>query len=362
VGALLWWQNLIKGGVAETICATHFNAAGWSVSETGIERIIPSFAQRQRNNLGESNESRIQEYIGHLPDLLVHHPERSYYLVEVKFRANIATPDDLDEFIVELLWQYKNLLFRNYDGHTFKSITFEEWHEPIKGADPKLVDKRSRFKHDLEKGAQRIDPDVIKLPLLFYIVSPSIESGLRVHLACPRVSEETGFTYVACSIHDDSREENNTETLNMLVSELRDSWRADIQPALDCMFPRRASRKINPVEASANVTTMATRTEAQIPVVPVVSGNDVILLSALRSCVDRIIRKAASGRKGAYFPEIIEDVEFWEVLAAHQIRKCSSIEELLLLFSQRGIRVTHFDVTKEDKRHYVELSSLMSPH
>jgi len=344
-----WWQNLVKGGIAETICANHFKAARWAVSETGIEHIVPRFAQRDRVQ-DESNESRIHEHIGSLPDLLVQGSKGGCYLVEVKFRQHVSTLDELKLFVVQLLWKYRHLLFRSYDSNLFKSINFDEWYEPLKDGEPKLSERLAKFKEALVNGALRIEPDMIKLPLLFYIVNPSVDNGLRVHLACPSFSKESGFTYPVYSLHDASSHESNSENIEGLVSDLRSAWQADIQPALDCMFPR----------LSASALSTSAQEPLHAPIIQPVLATQNFFINELRNCVERIIQKAAPlKKKGVYVSEILSDAEYLETMSTIGIEKLTTIDEMLFLFERYAIRVTRFDVKNEHKRHYIELSALV---
>lgn len=353
-----WWKNLVKGGIADTICATHFNAAGWNVAETGIEHIVPSFAQRDRKS-DENNEHRIQEHIGLLPDLLVHRPNRSHFLVEVKFRNNIATADDLEKFIGDLLWQYRHLLFRNYDPHLFPTILPLEWYEHINEDDRRLPDLSARFKAELERNRQRIAPHFIKLPLLFYIVSPTVNEGPRVHLACPRF-DDTGFSYVSFSLHDGSLDGHNTEDIEAMVREMRAAWQDEIKPALDCMFPYKAIARVD----EPAKPTWDYGDDLVIPVVNVAVLDDSPLtdetptgdepfVAALRICVERIAKR--ENRRGAYVQEVLGEEDFWQTLEPIGIARCGSIQEALDLLRANGIGMTRYSTNTERKRDYINL-------
>lgn len=340
---------MVKGSIADTICATHFNAAGWNVAETGIEHIVPNFAQRDRKS-DKTNEHRIQEHIGHLPDLLVHRPARSHYLIEVKFRASIVTDDDLESFVGNLLFHYRNLLFRSYNQFMFDSISPLDWYEPIDESDRRFAALSSQFKSVLKKNCQLITPDFIKLPLIFYIVSPTDKEGLRVHLACP--SFESGFSYGCYSLHDGSIGGRNNEEIETLVQELREAWQAEVKPALDCMFPRRQIVMDDAAEIVAPV--------AEFPVVTALApiekpAGSETLLRALHASVKRICEPR--GRYGAYVTEILEDQEFWQAVEPLGIMKRSSAQETLELIKGSKVEVTSFAVSGGTKD-YIYLKSL----
>ena len=41
----IWYQNKIKGGLAEEICMSHFQYLGFDVSRCGIEHIAPEYTR-----------------------------------------------------------------------------------------------------------------------------------------------------------------------------------------------------------------------------------------------------------------------------------------------------------------------------
>lgn len=109
-----WFANKIKGGFAEAVCRAHFEALGYAVESTGIERIAPLYCLLAGRPAGS--------YIGdvrkfqHLPDFLISriHPSTAGEMegkadavfVEVKYRTEVV----LDDFTAEILNTYGELI------------------------------------------------------------------------------------------------------------------------------------------------------------------------------------------------------------------------------------------------------------
>ena len=122
-----WNKCLLKGTFAEVICVAHFKSAGWIVSETGIQRIVPAFAGRDRR-LDKANDELIHKHIGYLPDLLVQKEEEPSYFVEIKFNKSIKDIDMARKFLIEQIWKYRNYIFGEFDSAIFTKISHDEWH------------------------------------------------------------------------------------------------------------------------------------------------------------------------------------------------------------------------------------------
>lgn len=159
----------IKGDIAEAICRNHLNEMGLNVEFAGVEHFAKGFANRQReDDADESSESKIHNYIGQLPDILAGSANFGHYFVEVKYRAGV----DIDDFIKELLWDYRKIIFKVFDTEIFKNISPAEW-ESSKFQKNKELKKElhERFYEDL--GSRTIPFSKIALPVLFYILVKS---------------------------------------------------------------------------------------------------------------------------------------------------------------------------------------------
>jgi hypothetical protein len=114
-----WYQNKIKGGVAEAACRAHFEALGYTVESTGIEHIAPGYCTYSGDH-GYGNY--IQSYMKSLqrmPDFLASRTyadttinrnkglvgKKDAIFLEVKYRESFT------EALTEELYQtYKQLI------------------------------------------------------------------------------------------------------------------------------------------------------------------------------------------------------------------------------------------------------------
>ncbi|MFZ3017284.1 MAG: hypothetical protein WA056_02355 [Gallionella sp.] len=109
-----WYRNKIKGGIAETVCRTHFEALGYSVESTGIEQIAPMFCKLQ--GLPSGNYMEDVRQFQRLPDFLISrvHPattgaqagKADAVFVEAKYRTAVV----FETFTQELIATYAHLL------------------------------------------------------------------------------------------------------------------------------------------------------------------------------------------------------------------------------------------------------------
>jgi len=117
----------IKGDIVEVMCKNHFAAMGFQVENAGVEHFATQFANRsshRRDAQGGSNVSKIQSYIGRLPDLLIGHDKHDHHFVEAKFRDGVS----IDEFAQDLLWDCRKQMFgREFNSDVFSDITGRQW-------------------------------------------------------------------------------------------------------------------------------------------------------------------------------------------------------------------------------------------
>lgn len=108
----IWYQNKIKGGLAEEICMSHFQYLGFDVSRCGIEHIAPEYT-RYANRI-DAKSNNVRKVLNKTPDLLVSNSEKAF-LVEVKFSSTIKNNNDFYRYADQLLFDYRYMLFRCND-------------------------------------------------------------------------------------------------------------------------------------------------------------------------------------------------------------------------------------------------------
>ncbi|MPV56846.1 hypothetical protein CFB46_29350 [Burkholderia sp. HI2761] len=179
----------IKGDIVEAICKNHFAAMGFQIESAGVEHFATKFANRSsqmRGNAGGSNVSKIQNYIGHLPDLLIGHESYDHHFVEAKFRDNIS----IEDFARELLWDYRKQIFgRDFDSDTFGTITPMQWKAETHAYHLHKDDRAhlAKFMDILVRGG--IDSSLIRVPVMFYVV---IKENRKFSLFLIRFNDEDG--------------------------------------------------------------------------------------------------------------------------------------------------------------------------
>lgn len=161
----------IKGDIVEAICKNHFAAMGFQIENAGVEHFATKFANRSahlRGELGGSNVSKIQNYIGHLPDLLIGHEAYDHHFVEAKFRDSVS----IEDFSKDLLWDYRKQIFgREFNAAIFKDITRRQWDDDRSAFD---IDKHDRSHIDhyvgvVTKGG--VESSLVQVPVMFYVVT-----------------------------------------------------------------------------------------------------------------------------------------------------------------------------------------------
>lgn len=110
-----WFRKKIKGGLAEVACRAHFEALGYAVESTGIERIAPQYCAL--NHVTPSSYMKQVKEIQNLPDFLISRqhnlgkdgaPKADGMLVETKYRTQVVFKD----FTEEMISSYSNLIER----------------------------------------------------------------------------------------------------------------------------------------------------------------------------------------------------------------------------------------------------------
>ena len=108
----IWYQNKIKGGLAEEICMSHFQYLGFDVSRCGIEHVAPEYT-RYANRI-DAKSNNVRKVLNKTPDLLVSNSDKAF-LVEVKFSSTIKNNSDFYKYADQLLFDYRYMLFRCND-------------------------------------------------------------------------------------------------------------------------------------------------------------------------------------------------------------------------------------------------------
>ena len=103
-----WYKNKILGDFAEIICTNHFEALGYHVESTGIEKSAKVFTQLSNLSSSKSISSdTIYKKIHQTPDLLISrlfNNKLESFFIEVKYRNHV------DDYILlenQLLWKYR---------------------------------------------------------------------------------------------------------------------------------------------------------------------------------------------------------------------------------------------------------------
>jgi len=160
----------IKGDIVEAICRNHFAAMNFQIENAGVEHFATKFANRSarhRDDSDGSNVGKIQNYIGHLPDLLVGHDEYDYHFVEAKFRDSVP----IATLAKELLWDYRKQIFgRDPDSQLFRDITRRQWDSPTSAYELTGKAKEPLESYYVCVSSGHIDPSRIFVPMMFYVL------------------------------------------------------------------------------------------------------------------------------------------------------------------------------------------------
>lgn len=88
---LAWFKNKTKAGIAEAACKVHFQALGFSVENTGIEHIAPSYiALSHTEGLGHYIAG-YREKLNRMPDFLA---SRVYADTQINRKKNMVGKKD----------------------------------------------------------------------------------------------------------------------------------------------------------------------------------------------------------------------------------------------------------------------------
>ena len=271
----------IKGDIVEAICKNHFAAMGFQIENAGVEHFATKFANRSahlRGELGGSNVSKIQSYIGHLPDLLIGHEAYDHHFVEAKFRDSIS----IEDFSKDLLWDYRKQIFgREFNSDVFGDITRRQWNDPTPAFEiPK--DTRAHIDQYVDavtKGG--MESSLIQVPVMFYVVT----------------KEKRTFSLFLIRFND---EEGNFQTHQ--AGKAKELVSADVatRDFFD-LFDKHYAEVVSPVLRevfSADIKeTEPTPSEAT---------NTIPHNTVLDVCLQAALKLKESGRHGVYFSELLK--------------------------------------------------------
>ncbi|KVC31018.1 hypothetical protein [Burkholderia pseudomultivorans] len=271
----------IKGDIVEAICKNHFAAMGFQIENAGVEHFASQFANRSsraRSDAGRSNASKIQRYIGNLPDLLIGHESYDHHFVEAKFRTNIS----IDECAKELLWDYRETLFgRDFNKDLCGAITPMQWAAQTHAFDLPDHDRAhlAKFKDILMRGG--IDASLIQVPVMFYVV---IKENRKFSLFLIRFNDEDGCFQIHQAGKPKEIAAEDVATRDFL-DRLDKSYGEVVAPVLRDVF-------------SAEIDEMASPQPDATKIVPAGSILDICLRAALTLKV--------KPRHGVYFGKLLK--------------------------------------------------------
>lgn len=274
----------IKGDIAEAICKNHLSAIGLNVEFAGVEHFARTFANRQREDkTDETNEGKIHNYIGLLPDILAGNTNYGHYFVEVKYRSNAK----IESLMHELLWKYRKVIFKEYDKYIFPSISPAEW-----DATDSSLNAQERYCQDIEKN--KISFKNIALPILFYILirsAPEGEEAPKFTLHLLYFDKNDGKFY----LHQAGEEPRRTDDVafNEFISSFDKCFYTIVAPVLNELF----------------IANILIKTPSK-PSAEMLSCDDDSLVSL---CYGVAAKLKQAPRHGVYFTQLLEnkDVAAW---------------------------------------------------
>jgi hypothetical protein len=271
----------IKGDIVEAICKNHFAAMGFQIENAGVEHFATKFANRSaylRGELGGSNVSKIQNYIGHLPDLLIGHEAYDHHFVEAKFRDSIS----IEDFSKDLLWDYRKQIFgREFNTDIFGDITRRQWddHTPAFEIPKDARSHIDQYVGVVTKGG--IESSLVQVPVMFYVV---IKEKRTFSLFLIRFNDEEGRfrTHQAGR----AKEKLSADVATRDFFNLFDKHYAEVvSPVLREVF----SADIKETEPTPSEGT-----------------NTIPQNTVLDVCLQAALKLKESGRHGVYFSELLK--------------------------------------------------------
>ena len=224
-----WYKNKILGDFAESICINHFDALGYHIEYTGIEKSASMFTKYSNLSKTKSITSEtIYRTIHKTPDLLISRLFNNHlesFFIEVKYRNTV---EDFQQLENELLWQYRHEIWTNQIMEILNlNINEKEiWLNNTIPLNNNLLDK---VKKDYRK------KDFIKLPIIFYLVvknTPRNENHIYCNFATfPKWWNvgDSNFNKNNINTYISNNKLNNYKNFNEVYKE-------EIEPALNSIF------------------------------------------------------------------------------------------------------------------------------
>lgn len=312
----------IKGDIVEVICKNHFAAMGFQVENAGVEHFATQFANRSARMRDDgadgSNVGKIQNYIGHLPDLLIGHERHDHHFVEAKFRNGIS----IHAFAKELLWDYRRQIFgREFDSDIFSDITKRQWADSTEAF---KIGQASRAHLDVYMKAVTqggIDPEAIQVPMMFYVV---LKDEKKFSLFLIRFDGQEG----KFQIHQAGKPKEMISTdiaTGEFLGEFDKKFSEVVAPILRDVF----SADIDVIELA-----------------PAEAKKTVPANSALEVCLNEAMRIKVKSRHGVYFGTLLKaaSVSTWLKNANRAVSK----EDLKIELEKCGMNSSPLTFTMSD--------------
>ena len=224
-----WYKKKILGDFAESICINHFDALGYHVEHTGIEKSASMFTKYLNHSVNKSIPAEtIYQSIHQLPDLLISRlfeNKLESFFIEVKYRNKV---DDFKMLENQLLWQYRNEIWTSQIMNAVGFTHNEEgiWLSPASDLKQEILKKVTTYRQKHQ---------FIKFPIIFYLVvkhTPNHEEHIYCNFATypgwwnmgDNRFNGTGFT-----TYRSNNELNEYKNFNEVYIK-------EIKPALDSIF------------------------------------------------------------------------------------------------------------------------------
>lgn len=222
-----WYKNKILGDFAEAICANHFDALGYHVEFTGIEKSAASFTKFSNLSSKKSpTAADIYKTIHKTPDILIsrlYNGDLESFFIEVKYRNKV---DDFKELEDELLWGYRHEIWTHniMDECEFTKEEKGKWLKRDLEINKKLLSVVKK-KYNRTK--------CINLPIIFYVVV-KYPNNKDNHIYC-NFATFPGWWNIGDKKFDKTSTYISNNTLNNYIN-FNEIYREEIKPALDSIF------------------------------------------------------------------------------------------------------------------------------
>lgn len=219
-----WYQKKILGDLAESVCHAHFDALGYHVEYTGIEKFAQMFTKSSHASSSKDIPSKtFMSFIHKIPDLLisrVYKDQLQSYMIEVKYRTQV---NDMEELENQLLWNYRHMIWRAsiVDAIGFSDDEIDRWNDDDI-QDFTLIKRVKKY-----KGKE----NYINLSIIFYVLIKEPKND-QEHVYCnfatfPRWWNAGYFQFEKIGTY---------KSLNNIYENFNDVYFTEIKPALTKIF------------------------------------------------------------------------------------------------------------------------------